>query len=250
MRYSLLPFPNLGDVDGPDLLSALRARNTRATARHLSNQILVAELVSLLRDVPWELAVDACEENNGELRLAVISTGLGRYVSLGDQVCAGFYLQNSEQGIQPSLACTRIFRTVCRNGALIECEQGQSAELSIRGWQKQLSGVVEQSFDAEGLDRDTARFRSTLQQMLVTPYELLCNLVAQQIISEDEQIEIQAEFDDVGDASVYGLINAVTRIAAQCRDSSNWTRSFQLERLGGEILRGDHQAPVSEYAWR
>jgi hypothetical protein len=107
-----------------------------------------------------------------------------------------------------------------------------------------VSKVVESSFSAQGLDRDTARFRTAMAQMLTTPYELLCNLVAQGYISDDEQSAIQAEFDEVGDFTLYGLINAVTRIAGQCRDSDDWKRAVELERLGGEVLRGDHQPPV------
>ena len=81
-------------------------------------------------------------------------------------------------------------------------------------------------------------------RMLTTPYETLCNLVAEGYLSEDEQSEVQAEFDAVGDATLYGLINAVTRIAGRCRDFDDWKRAVELERLGGGILGGEHQPPV------
>jgi hypothetical protein len=64
------------------------------------------------------------------------------------------------------------------------------------------------------------------------------------LISADEQSDIQAAFDEAADFSLYGLINAVTQSAHRLRSSDAWTRAFQIERLGGEILRGDHNLPV------
>jgi hypothetical protein len=46
------------------------------------------------------------------------------------------------------------------------------------------------------------------------------------------------------------LINAVTRIAGRCRDFDDWKRAVELERLGGEILRGDHQVPVLDAVYQ
>jgi hypothetical protein len=80
--------------------------------------------------------------------------------------------------------------------------------------------------------------------MLVTPYELLRNLEAQGLVSGSEQSAIQASFDDAADFSLYGLINAVTQVAHRLRLSDAWNRAFQIERLGGEILRGDHNLPA------
>src|SRR5262249_35614545 len=100
------------------------------------------------------------------------------------------------------------------------------------------------SFSAEHLDVDLARFRATTQQLLTTPYEFLCNLEAQGLITAEEQSAIQTAFDDEADFSLYGLINAVTRIAHRMRSSDAWARAFEIERLGGEILRGDHNLPA------
>jgi hypothetical protein len=45
---------------------------------------------------------------------------------------------------------------------------------------------------------------------------------------------------------MYGLINAVTQSAHAHRASDKWVRAFQIERLAGEILRGDHNVPAFE----
>jgi hypothetical protein len=247
MQYSLFPFASLNGATGPDLVGQLRARGSAVPATGPSNLDLLEELTDLLRGVPWQVCVDYCEEDAGDLRLAVVAPKLGRDVEKGDRVQAGLFIQNSESGAFPAQACERVYRVVCENGYMLECEQTQSVRLVTGAgadWRPALARVVDRSFAAAGLDRDVARFRATTEQMLTTPYELLCNLVAQKVLSEDEQAAVQTEFDEVGDYTLYGLINAVTRIAGRCRDFDDWKRSVELEHLGGAILRGDHQPPV------
>jgi len=106
--------------------------------------------------------------------------------------------------------------------------------------------VIERSFDGGEVDLEAQRFRRTVSQILATPYELLLNLVAQGLISEDERARIQREFNEGRDDSMFALINAVTFQAHGMRDRNDWSRAAALERLGGEILRGDHQPPVLE----
>jgi hypothetical protein len=251
MHYSLFPFTSVRDAGGPDLCEQLRVRGRPKPTTGINNLELLEVTIDLLREVPWHIQVDHCQEDRGDLRLAVVAADLGRSVGEGDQVRAGFFLQNSESGTFRTVACSRVYRVVCENGALVECEAGQSVVLGGGAdWPRELDRVVARSFDADGLDRDTARFRSTTTQMLMTPYELLCNLVAQRVISEDEQTAIQREFDETGDCTLYGLINAVTRMAGRCRDFDEWKRAVELERLGGHILRGDYTPPVLDAVYQ
>jgi hypothetical protein len=132
----------------------------------------------------------------------------------------------------------------------VEFERSQAATLHASTWRPALESVVARCFSAAGLDRDAARFRATTNQMLVAPYELLCHIAARGLISDAEQAAVQREFREAGDATLYGFINAVTRVAGRLRESDAWKRSIELERLGGDILRGDHQPPVGELASR
>ncbi len=153
----------------------------------------------------------------------------------------------------------RIFRLACRNGALADAVEGQRLVLPRRiergqpdpypTWQARLAEVVERAFDGGSVDEETKRFRATTDEMLASPYEFLLNLVAQGLITEEEQSLIQRAFDDAGDSSLYGLVNAVTSIAHRHRYAAQWTRAFAVERLGGEIARGDHQPPVGSPVW-
>jgi hypothetical protein len=248
MNYSLLPFASARNAGGPDLRWALRERNRVVGNHSIDNLTLLDELVDALRSLPWQFQVDHCREQDGDLYVAIWAQDLGRHLELGDQVNAGVYFQNSEQASFNTFACERVFRVACANGALLECERGQSFEIKraddTSGWQSKLRNIVARSFDEDGLETDLARFRVTTEQMLLTPYELLCNLEAQGLISAEEQSEIQSAFDNAADFSLYGLINAVTQSAHRMRSSDAWTRAFEIERLGGEILRGDHNLPA------
>jgi hypothetical protein len=254
MNHSLMPFLSVKDAGGSDIRTVLRERGSTAGGTNIRNLDLLDALVEELQSLPWQIRVDHCHEQDGDLHLAVLATDLGRNLDVGDCVNAGFFMQNSERGSFATIACERVFRVACQNGALVECETTQSLQITPskhinladgrQRWQTKLPEVIARSFSAEGLDIDLARFRATIEQLLVTPYELLCNLEAQGLISADEQSSIQAFFDDAADFSLYGLINAVTQVAHRLRQSDSWTRAFEIERLGGEILRGDHSLPA------
>jgi hypothetical protein len=154
MRHSLFPFASMREAGGPDLCEQIRVRGSVTPAIGIPNLKLLDAVVGLLRDIPWEIHIDFCEEQSGDLRLAVVAPRLGRDVEKGDRVQAGFFLQNSETGAFPSLACEWVYRVVCENGYMVECERGQSAALAgVADWRPVLARAVDRSFAAEGLDR-------------------------------------------------------------------------------------------------
>jgi len=258
MNYALLPFPTFSkDTDyagRPDIRDALASRQSNAAPSGITNLELLNHVVETLRELPWDFAVDHCHESDGELHLAVLAHDLGRNLDVDDKLNAGFFLQNSEAGKTDTLACSRMFRVACENGALLECEKSQSFIFSANDqspadWQAKITDVINRSFCGDGIDVDLARFRATTTQMIVTPYELLCHLAAQGLIDEDEQSNIQSAFNDEADFTMYGLINAVTQVAHGLRSNDRWVRAFKMERLGGEILRGDHNLPSLDPAF-
>jgi len=253
MNYALLPFPTFSreaDYAGrPDIRNALASRDRDVARTSIDNLELLNHVVDTLRDLPWDFAVDHCHEQNGQMHLAIMAHDLGRNLDVGDKMNAGFFLHNSESASSETLACARTFRVSCENGALLECEKGQSftvskADSPPANWQLKIKNVIDRSFSGDGLDVDLARFRATTQQMVITPYEFLCHLSARGLIEDDEQSDIQSAFNDAADFTMYGLINAVTQVAHGLRSNDRWARAFQIERLGGEILRGDHSFPA------
>jgi hypothetical protein len=266
MDYALFPFPTFlrdarrefprmsndeSRAGRPDIRDVLARRGQCAAHNVIGNLDLLNYIVDCLRELPWQFWIDHCHEEEGQLHLAVMADDLGHDLDRGDRVNAGFYLQNSEKADFETLACSRVFRVACVNGAILECEKGQSFAISTKkappaDWRARLREVIARSFSGNGLDVDIARFRATTQQMIVSPYEFLCNLSAQGLITDDEQSDIQSAFNEAADFSMYGLINAVTQIAHGLRADDRWARAFYVERLGGQILRGDHNLPVQD----
>jgi hypothetical protein len=254
MNYSLAPFPTdpqatLDCEPFPDIREALASRPKPGNGKALPNTSLLDNVVDALQDVASPFYVTHCHEADGDLHISIAAALGGHGVTAGDEIRGGLYIRNSESTRFNTLICTRLFRVVCANGALVECDKEQSFEIldtesPPSDWQSQVKGVVQRSFDEQALQLDFRRFEATANQMLVTPYEFLCHLAAQNLITDDEQSEIQTVFDENADCTLYGLINAVTQTAHEHRASDRWVRAFQLERLAGEILRGDHSLPA------
>ncbi len=258
MLYSLMPFQSLrkdGQSGLPDLRDELRSRKKKwSFSRRVTSLNLLDHVAECLQDLPWRVSIDHCQEKNGRFHLSVVATELGRDLDKGDHVNAGFYLQHCEQGTIETLACSRLYRVQCENGALVEIEAGHSVSiasnnLSGKAWENGIARVIKRSFDGPGVDVDLARFRATIEEMVVTPYELLCHMSAKGLINEDEQCQIQQAFNKAADFSMYGLINAVTQVSHRLRKNDDWIRAVHFERLGGEILRGDHNLPTYDFAF-
>jgi hypothetical protein len=260
MNFSLAPFPQDPQILSesfeplPDIRSVLASRGKSDCRGAIANSDLLDLLVGTLRNVFAPFYVSHCHEAHGDLHLSLAAAVGGHNVVPGDEIRGGLYIRNSESRRFETLICTRLYRVVCANGALMECDKEQSFTLASGAspptdWRQQVSQVVCRSFDEQALRLDFQRFEATASQMLVTPYEFLCNLVAQQLIEDDEQSRIQAIFNDNADFTLYGLINAVTQSAHDYRASDQWIRAFQIERLAGEILRGDHNSPAFDAAF-
>ena len=259
MNFSLAPFPTDPQADReageplPDIRGAIASRARPDGARAIANAELLDAVVDALRDVTAPFYVTHCHEAAGDLHLSVAAAGRGHSVVPGDEIRGGLFVRNSETRRFETLICTRLYRVVCANGALVECDKEQSFAIPVAGpptgWREHVRPVVRRSFDERALKLDFTRFEATAGQMLVTPYEFLCHLAARQVITDDEQAEIQAIFDENADCTMYGLINAVTQSAHAHRASDEWVRAFQIERLAGEILRGDHNLPAFENAY-
>lgn len=254
MQYGFLPFVTTRDAGGRDIRDALRERQNSWLAKRprISNLQLLDVVAEELSALPYRILVDFCTERKGDLQLAVYAPDLGRDICDGDRVNAGLFISNSESRNQETVFCERIFRMACINGALVEVERLQTRVIgkldSAAGWKRSIQEIVSRSFDNEGVDADMALFRKTTEEIVASPYEILCNLCSQGLISDDEQSEINIAFQQAGDLSMYGLINAITSIAHGLRANDNWLRSMQIERLGGEVLRGDHRVHSYQYS--
>ena len=247
MQYGFLPFATTRDAGGHDIRDALRSRQKPSFWKRprISNLGLLDLVAEHLQSLPYKILVDFCTENDGDLHLAVYSPGVGHDIEDGDRVNAGFFVANSESCRFDTTICERIYRMACVNGALVECERTQTLVIgsrdNVRGWDRKVPEIVRRAFENNGVGADIALFRKTTEEMIATPYEILCNLVAQCLITEEEQSLITAAFNDAADLTLYGVINAITNTSHRLRENDDWVRSVHMERLGGQIIRGDHR---------
>ena len=232
MNYSLAPFPSDPHASPetremlPDIRNSIASRAKCGGGQSISNKELLDLIVEALRDVTSPFYITHCNEVHGDLHLSIAAAVRGQNVTVGDQIRGGLYICNSETSRFELLVCTRLYRVACANGMLIECDKEQSftipaTDLPPPDWRQRTNQVIQRSFDERALKFDIQRLGATAEQILVTPYEFLCHLVAQQLITDDEQSEIQSIFTDNADFSMYGLINAVTQSAHEHRASDN-----------------------------
>lgn len=223
----------------------------REVTPRVSEVELLEGLLPLLPDMQPELRIQdlACEAD--DLYLTLVAPAVASEVREGDYVYGGLQVVSGALEIEVAV---RIHRVACRNGTLTDTAEGRRLVIPHRlevgrpdpvpTWRVRLAEVVEQAFSGGTLDEETARFRRTLDELIASPYEYLLHLEAQGVIDAEEQAAIQRAFDREGDPSLYGFINAVTSVAHRLRDRRDWQRAAHLERLGGELLRGDHQPPI------
>jgi hypothetical protein len=226
------------------MLQQLRAR-VRGFTRDLLDE-MDAAIRSVGRDVRFQHA----DVQPGSMFVAAYSPSIAGEVGVGDFVYGGVYLLHEEKA--HTEAGIRVYRVACCNGALSEVGEGQRLEFASdsppSAWRANLRAIVSRGFEGGHLDAEAARLRHTLETMLASPYEHLLHLAAEGLITENEQARIQHAFDEAGDSSVYGLVNAVTTQAHAERSAGGWRRALEIERLGGEIARGDHQPPTGVFS--
>lgn len=212
---------------------------------------LLEETDRQLAGLPCQVKIDHLHQDGNTFDVSFYAPDLAAEVTVGDVVYGGLSLWHDPVGATE--AGIRIFRVACCNGAMMDVAEGHRTEFKSatppRTWRKSLARTIRRSFDGGSVDEEARRFRVTVNEILTTPYEFLLHLRAQDLITEDDQIEIQRAFDREGDYTLYGFFNAVTSIAHLRRDQDLRDRAKNLERLGGAIASGDQQPPIGVPVW-
>jgi len=213
---------------------------------------LLGTVVDALAGTGVDVSVDHCRLRHGEWMLSLVAPGLKGEVGAGDYFYGGLHLTTSPA--RDTDICTRIYRLLCRNGALADMTEARRFVMPrmvphggidpYTQWSDRVASVVAVSFRGVSVDEDAQRLRRLLAELLTNPYEHLCHLRAQGLITAEEQVSIQREFNRAHDQSMYGLVNAITSIAHGHRSRDEWQRAMAMERLGGEVMRGDHMPPT------
>ncbi len=210
------------------------------------SRALLEETRDRLQDVGRHRVQHAVQVESA-YHVAAVAVDRRACVEKGDNVCAGLYLEHEPAGHTEMSA--RIFRVVCGNGMLVEV--GRDRRLAFDSmtpppeWRTRIAETVTASFSPAVLEEEVERLQRSRTRFLSTAYEQVIHLVRERLIDEDERSRIQREYDLSVDPTLYGLVNAITRVAQMHRHEGRWHRALELERLGGEVARGMHEAAGS-----
>jgi len=209
--------------------------------------------------------IESCEITETRLYLKAVIPSIQAEVSVGDVVQSGFVISNSEIGYGAVRIEPFVYRLICKNGAIINELAHRKAHIGRQHKHEQvLFNVSEEYYKTETREADDKAFWMKVRDVIeahVTPatFETIVKrwkeakeqkitgdpvkvveVTAKQYgLSEMERVGVLHHLIDGHDLSAYGLMNAVTRTAA---DADTYDRATELERLGPEILELDPAA--------
>jgi hypothetical protein len=199
------------------------------------------------------LSIKSCEITERRLYIQAVSEKLEGEVKVGDIVQGGFVISNSEIGAG-SLSIEELFyRLWCKNGCvtgnlLKKYHAGGKAggvlddvqafyrdstrQLDDAAFFAKVSDTVKHVISRERFEATLARLRGAAEVTL-KPVEAVEVVAKRFALNEGEKDSILNNLIEGGDLSVWGVSNAVTRLA---HDAENYDRSVEYEKLGNDVI--------------
>lgn len=212
-----------------------------------------------------EAKVMSSEVTESRFYLKAVTEKVSGDVRVGDTLQAGLVVSNSEIG-HGSLRLEALdYRLVCLNGMIREASvrqahlgrgaRGADAIEDAREFFKsetrladdrafflKVRDAVGAMFDAERFAARLVEYRQADEKEVTGEPEAVVELVSKRFgFTEGERSSVLKHFIKSDMPSAWGLANAVTRAA---QDIESYDRSYEMEKLGGDII----ELPAS--AWR
>lgn len=220
--------------------------------RPLENSDLAAVVLPKL--AAMECTVLSCEITETRLYIQAATAKLDHKL-VGDVVQAGCVISNSEVGCGALSMEPMLYYLRCLNGMVMprvmrryhigrhrdpmfeldeaaEYYTDKTREMDDRAFWMKVKDVVNGLFDKDRFTSMVEAFEGTTQQKIkaVDAVEEVTNRFQ---LNQDEKDNVLNHLIEGGDASLFGLINAVTRTAT---DVESYDRSVELQRIGGRII--------------
>lgn len=244
--------------DGP-ALPTLRAWLSDSY-RRLDNLDLVEQaLVPALRAHPGA-AVESANVSVDRFSAKIILRDRRGQVAVGDEVCAGVMIENSETGGSALTATPFIFRLTCTNGAKVPDRSLRQIHL---GGKDKGDEAVREMFSAETLSREAEltflkfrdviagalservfdeivyRMRTAATEHYTGQPEAVADTLAEVFaLTQAERMLVQGHLH-AEPKTRWGMLNAVTASANQHGD---YDRADHLQEVGGRVLTLDGEA--------
>lgn len=222
--------------------------------RRIDNFEIAETVLPIIGGIP-EARVESCEVTERRMYLKVVNPRLTTEVIPGDVVQSGILITNSEVGLGSMAVQPLIYRLVCRNGMVVNDAATRKYHIG-RGNE---AGEDYTLYSDETLQADDRALMLKIQDTVKsvvdqTRFEKVVGMMREardaKIVTKDipQMVELassdfgitKAEGSGIldylirdGELSLYGLSNAVTRVA---QDAESYDRSTDMESIAYSIL--------------
>lgn len=226
--------------------------------RRLDNQELARTVIPILGGIP-DCRIESAAITEERMYIKAVTPRVSGEVKVGEEVCAGVYVSNSEVGAGKLRVEPFVYTLECTNGMVVSRELGgialrrihvgrrlQADEETYRVFRDETLQADDQAFfmavaDVVRAAVDEVRFRDLLTAMQAAAQsETLTNMVAgveelaaAHSLNDRERDGVLTHLAQGGDLSRWGVLSAVTRTA---EDVDDYDRASELEELGGRVL--------------
>ena len=222
--------------------------------RRFDNPIIIKEVFLPLFMGNPDYHVESCEMTDERLYLKIVNKRLQGEVRPGDYVQGGLIISNSEVGMGSVYVQPLLYRLVCSNGMVVndfgEKRRHIGRRLSVgedftiysdETMQADDRALALKLRDAAMAAVEEVRFAALIDKMKEAseakitgnPQHVIELAGRDYGITNSEQQSMLEYLIKGGDPSLYGVANAVTRLA---QDAESYDRSTQLEATGYQIM--------------
>jgi hypothetical protein len=233
--------------------------------RRLDNYDLAETIIPVLGEIP-EVRFESCGLTDSRMYIKALTPRVTGTVKVGEEVCAGVFISNSETGSGSLRVEPFVYTLACTNGMVIPKGLGAAAlrrvhvgrrveaDDGFRVFRDETLQADDRAFFLAAADVvraavDEVRFRDLLVEMqraadsepvrdVPAAVETLGKV---ERLSTGETAGVLTHLAAGGDLSRWGVLSAVTR---QAEDVDSYDRATELEELGGKILA------YSDREWR
>jgi hypothetical protein len=224
--------------------------------RRLDNDDLAETLIPILGAIP-DVRFESCHVDEERMYIKAYTPRVVGEVKVGEEVCAGVFITNSEVGAGSFRVEPFVYTLACTNGMVVSKSLADSirrihvgrrlqADDGGRVFRDETLAADDRAFflaagDVVRAAVDEVRFRDLVAAMKAaaesTPVQnvpaAVERLAKTESLGEGEASSILTHLAAGGDLSKWGVLSAVTRHA---EDVESYQRATELEELGGKIL--------------
>jgi hypothetical protein len=170
--------------------------------------------------------------HDAEFMLLSIPDGRRSFKINGDKMTPGISISNSEVGLASLSVSAFCIRLVCSNGMVAKTE----ISASYRHVSTKILTELPQVFErvADGLGKQKDRLKLSLESPVADPLMTIGNFNRQFALGEMEKSAVEWAWPQEAGETMFHVVNTYTRAAAM--EGLPAESSFQLQRVGGEVL--------------